>query len=152
MHVVYNAGNGTHRAGWVDLVCKGTSWRIRQTERELWGKRVGIYFQKYPWVDTEVTKELAKKFVKFKTQTYSADTWVLLYCDNLCAHIADEVKQIFGDSKVFLCFIPPNMTHFVQSIDAGLGRCTCIAIGNELDSWLMGADNMTKSEGKMMAG
>ena len=35
MHVVYNAGNGARRAGWVDLVCKGTGKRIRQTEKEL---------------------------------------------------------------------------------------------------------------------
>ena len=97
-------------------------------------------------------KQLATKFVNFKMEKYGPDTWVLLYCDNLRAHLADDVKKIFGDSKLFLCFLPPNMTHFVKPIDAGLGRCTRVAVGNELDRWLMDADNMTKWEGKMTAG
>ena len=110
MHVVNNAGNGARRAGWVDLVCKGTGKRVRQTEKELWDARVSVYFQKNAWVDTEVMKQLATKFVNFKTEKYGPDTWVLLYCNNLRAHLADDVKKIFGDSKVFLCFLPPNMT------------------------------------------
>ena len=152
MHVVFNAGEGVHRAGWVDLVCKGTGKRIRAAEKALWDDRVDVFFQKHAWVDTDVMKDLAQKFVTFKTQRYGADTWVLLYCDNLRAHLANDVKKIFGDSKVFLCFLPPNMTHFVQPIDAGLDRSTRIAVGNDLDRWLMDADNMSKWEGKMVAG
>ena len=152
MHVVYNAGNGARRQGWVDLVCKGTGKRVRQKEREMWDSRVDVFFQKNAWVDTEVMKEIAAKFVTFKMQTYGADTWALLYCDNLSAHVADDVRKIFGESKVFLCFLPPNMTQFVQPIDAGLGRNTRVAVANELDGWLMDRDNMSKWEGKMTAG
>ena len=63
---------------------------------------------------------------------------------HLRAHLADDVKKIFGDSKVFLCFLPPNMTHFVQPIHAGLDRCTRVAVDNELDGWRMDQDNMSK--------
>ena len=95
--------------------------------------------------------DIAAKFVRFKVQNYGADKWVLLYCNNLKVYLADNIKKIFGNAKVFLCYLPSNMTHFAQPIDAGLDRRTYIAIENELDTWLMDADNMSKWEGKMIA-
>ena len=78
--------------------------------------------------------------------------WVLLFCDNLKARLDEEVKRIFGDAKVLLFYFPPNMTNFIQPIDAGLGRSVRIAIGNYLDLWLMDADNMERWESKLTAG
>ena len=68
----------------------------------------------------------------------------MLYCDNLRAYLADNVKKIFGDTKIFLCYLLSNITHFVQSIDARLGRSTRDAIGNRLDAWLIDTNNMSK--------
>ena len=68
--------------------------------------------------------------------------WVILFCDNLKAHLDEEVKKIFGDTKVFLCYLPPNMTNFIQPIDAGLGCSLRLAVGIYLDAWLMNGDYM----------
>ena len=43
------------------------------------------------------------------------------------------------------------MTEMVQPIDAGYGQSLQMAIGRELDSWLMDATNLLKWEGKMTA-
>ena len=53
---------------------------------------------------------------------HGEDVWVILFCDNLSAHLDQEVKTIFGNGKVLLFYFPPNMTNFIQPIDAGLGR------------------------------
>ena len=89
-------------------------------------------------------KDIAAKFMRFKVQNYGADKWILLYCDNLRAHLAGDVKKIFSDAKVFLYYLPPNISHFMQLINARLSRSTRIAVGNELDVWLIDTDNMSK--------
>ena len=55
------------------------------------------------------------------------------------------------EARFFLCFFPPNMTNFIQPIDAGLGRSVRIKIGHYLDKWLMSAGNMECWESKMTA-
>ena len=75
-----------------------------------------------------------------------------MFYDNLYAHLDEEVKQIFGDGKVLLFYFPPNMTNFIQPIDAGLGRSIRIEIGNSLDLCLNDADNMERWESKLTAG
>ena len=74
-----------------------------------------------------------------------------MFCDNLGAHVHDDVKTIFGDNKVFLCYFPPGMTNFIQPIDAGLGRSVRISVGNFLDEWLMIEENMERWESKWTA-
>lgn len=66
--------------------------------------------------------QLAEKFVEHKIEKHGENQWVLLFCDNLRPHLDEEVKQIFGDGKVLLCCLPPNMTRVSQPINAGLGR------------------------------
>ena len=73
MHIVVNAGSGSDKQGWVDLVCKGRGMRIRQAEKELWDKYVDVFWQKNAWVDTEVMKKLAEKFVRMKINLHGAD-------------------------------------------------------------------------------
>ena len=151
MHLVFNAAKGELSNGWCDLVCKGTGKRIKQAEKDLWNDDVDIFWQKKAWVDKLVMREIAEKFVRRKIKKHGANTWVLLFCDNLSAHLDDNVKEIFGKGKVFLCYLPPNMTNFIQPIDAGLGRCVRIAVGNFLDEWLMDDNNMEKWESMMTA-
>ena len=97
-------------------------------------------------------RELAKRFVREKIIKHDEDVWVIMFCDNLNAHLDEEMKQIFGDGKVLLFYFPPNMTNFIQPIDAGLGRSVRIEIGNSLDLWLMDANNMERWESKLTAG
>ena len=61
------------------------------------------------------------------------------------------MKQIFGSDKVLLCYLPPNITKYIQEIDAGLGRLLRPAVGRLLGEWLMDSDNMTVWEGEMTA-
>ena len=96
-------------------------------------------------------RQLAHCFVAHKQEVHGEDVWVLLFCDNLKAHLDQEVKQIFGQGKVLLCYLPPNMTNFIQPIDAGLGRSVHCAVARELDDWLMDANTMVPWEGKMTA-
>ena len=74
-----------------------------------------------------------------------------MFYDNLSAHLDPEVKQIFGSNKVFLCYLSPKMTNFIQVIDAGLGRSVQLDVGRFLGEWIMGSDNMTVWEGEMTA-
>ena len=78
-------------------------------------------------------QDIAKKNVQYKEKVRGERTQVLLYCDNLKTHLDYDIKKIFGDAKIFLCFSPPNMTNFLQPTDAGLGRMVRVAIGNFLD-------------------
>ena len=151
MHLVFNAGKGEDAHGWCNLVVKGTGKRIKQAEKDLWDDDVKMYWQKNVWVDTDVMLEIARRFVEHKIEVHGEDVWVILFCDNLKAHIHPAVKEIFGNAKVFLCFLPPNMTNFIQPIDAGLGRTVRIYITHILDEWLMGDENMESWESKMTA-
>ena len=152
MHIVTNAGEGDKAHGWVDLVCKGKGTRVHLAEKELWDGRVSVNWQKNAWVDNDVMESLAHRFVRKKIEMHGEDIWVIAFCDNLKAHVNERVRDIFGKGHVFLCFFPPNMTHIVQPIDAGIGRSLRVAIGHALDKWLMDGENMMKWEGKMTAG
>lgn len=151
MHLVFNASEGDDRDGWCDLVCKGTGKRIKDAEKELWDEDVDVFWQSKAWVDKVVMLEIAKKFVRRKIAKHGEDVWVILFCDNLSAHCDPDVRKIFGDNKVFLCFYPPNMTNFIQPIDAGLARSVRIAVGNYLDKWLMDGENLLHWENKWTA-
>ena len=94
---------------------------------------------------------MVHRFVEFKNEKHGEMTWVMLFFDNLSAHLDLEVREIFGNGKVFLCYFPPNMTNFVQTIDAGLGRSVRIRIGHALDNWLMDAHNLESWESNMTA-
>ena len=72
-----------------------------------------------------------------------------MFCDSLRAHVANQVRKLFGDAKVLLCLFPKNMTEMVQPIDAGWGRSLRCKIGYGLDTWLMSEDNLSKWEGKL---
>ena len=87
--------------------------------------------------------KLAEKFVREKIERHG-DDWVSLYCDNLAAHLGPDVKRILGDNRVLIVYFLPSMTEMVQPIDAGYGRSLRMAIGRELDSWLMDATNLLK--------
>ena len=150
MHVVTNAGDGEKRHAWVDLVTRGAGKRIKQAETQRYHPGVDMFWQKNAWVDGEVMKKLAHKFVREKLDKHG-DDWVILYADNLSAHLLPEVKSIFGTNHVLVVYFPPNMTEMVQPIDAGYGRSLRCAIGRELDAWLMDAANLLKWESKMSA-
>ena len=151
MHVVVNAGDADKREGYVDIVAKGKGKRITNAEKMQWDDRVDVFWQENAWVDAVVMRDLATKFVQFKNKTHGESTWVLLFCDNLSAHLDEEVKEIFGNGKVFLYYFPPSMTEVVQPIDAGYGRSLRCIIGNLLDNWLMDTGNLAKWEQRMTA-
>ena len=92
MHVIINSGSGADKQGWVYLVCKGKVMQIRQDEKYLWDKDVDVFWQMSALINTEVMKKLAEKFVRMKIELHGAYEWVLLFCDNLRAHVATYVK------------------------------------------------------------
>ena len=67
---------------------------------------------------------------------------VLLFCDNLSAHVAQETREIYAKGNVFLYFLPPNVTESLQAIDGSYGWSMRCAIGHCLDKWLMDEDTM----------
>ena len=105
MHVVANAGDGDSRHCWVDLVSKGLGKRIREEETARYHPTVDMFWQKNAWVDGPTIIKLAEKIVREKIERHG-DDWVLLYCDNLAAHLGPDVKRILGDNR-FLIFYPP---------------------------------------------
>ena len=93
MHLVFSAGSGNDSHGWCDLVCRGTGRRISTGEKVLWDKNVQVFWQKKAWVDKFVMRNLAIRFVELKTLKHDANTWVILFCDNLSAHLDEEVRK-----------------------------------------------------------
>ena len=65
----------------------------------------------------------------------------------MCTHTWYVVAQALGvdDHKV-----PPNETDQVQPIDRGLGRQVKIYIGQEMDAWLLDANNVEKWEDNLL--
>ena len=111
---------------------RGAGKRIKAEETARYDPKVDMFWQKNAWVDGVVMIKLAAKFVEEKIRRHG-DEWIVLYADNLSAHLNPEVKQIFGNAHVLLIYFPPNMTEMVQPIDAGYGRSLRAAIGRELD-------------------
>ena len=87
-------------------------------------------------------KYISKNFAEQKNAVRGEDVWVIFFCDRLSAHMAEDLKTIFGDNIGRLFHIPPNTTNLFQPIDAGLGRSVRVEIGNYLDEWLMVDKNM----------
>ena len=80
-----------------------------------------MYWQKNAWVGSKVMIELALKFVWEKIERHGNE-WIILFADNLKAHLLPEVKEIFGSNQVLLVFFPTSMTEMIQTVDAGYGR------------------------------
>jgi len=129
--------------GHVDLICKGKNIDgkyLRAYEQTSWNKDVSVFFQPNAWMDRDVMKRSASKFVKYIGRRHAGKK-VLLFCDNLDAHICAEVKDIFAKGNVFVCCLPPRLTDSMQPIDAVYGRSVRNCIGRILDDWLMGFTN-----------
>ena len=151
MHLFMNAGAGDKRDGYTVLIAKGKfNGRRKIIEKNAWNKKVKMLFQINAWVDTEVMVQIAKDFVEHVRRVHG-DLWVLLFCDNLNAHLNPEVKRIFYEGKVFILYFPPNTTESIQLIDADYGCSVRINVGNLLDKWLESDTNMEKWEGKLTA-
>ena len=80
--------------------------------------------------------DLDRKLVIHKNEVHGEGVWVIMFCDNLIAHLDPEAKQIFGFNKVLLCYLPPNTTNSIQVINEGLGRSVRLDVGRFLDEWL----------------
>ena len=98
-------------------------------KKSCWGDRVKVFWQNNAWVDSLVMRDLARRFYEHKVAVHGEDVWVILFCDNLSAHLDEKVKNIIGERKLFLSFLPPNMKNFLQPIDSGLGRSDRISVG-----------------------
>jgi hypothetical protein len=132
MHIYVNAGEGAKRDEYVELICKGKTLfgtRFSKLEQAAW--EVNMYFQKNAWMDTEVMGHSAKRFCDHVKQRWGSKK-VLLFCDNLSAHVAEPTKQIYASGNVFLYLLPPSITESLQAIDAGYGRSMRCAIGRLL--------------------
>ena len=92
---------------------------------------------------------LSRRFFKHKVAVSGEDVWVILFCDNLSAHLDEELKKIFGERKVLFCFLPPKITNFLHPIDRGLCRSVRLSVSRHLDEWLMNNDNISRWEGTM---
>ena len=113
-------------------------------KKSCWGDRVKVFWQNNAWVDNLVMRDLARRFYEHKVAVHGEDVWVILFCDNLSAHLDEKVKNIIGERKLFLSFLPPNMTNFLQPIDYILSRSVRISVGRHLDEFLMNHDNMSR--------
>ena len=148
MNIWTNAGEGEDADGYVELICKGKvlgGKYFKQIERAAWAKDVPMYFQKNAWMDRSVMEVSAKNFCDHVKKRWG-DQKMLVFCDNLDAHVCDATKKIFADGNVFLFCLPPSVTEAVQAIDAGYGRSMRCAVGRALNEWLMKDENMEKWE------
>ena len=93
MHQVFNARVCNNPHGWNDLVCKIAGERTRKVKRALYDENVQVFWQKRGWVDKVVARDFAEKFVEHKKGKHGENIWVLLFCDNLSAHLDDQMKK-----------------------------------------------------------
>jgi DDE superfamily endonuclease len=104
-------------------------------------------------MDTKAMGHSAQRFCDHIQERWGGKK-VLLFCDNLSAHVAQETRQIYAGGNVFLYFLPPSVTESLQAIDAGYGRSMRCAIGRLLDKWLLDEDNLAlwENEAGMVPG
>ena len=101
MHVFCNSGKGEDRDGYTALVCKGSPKGRRTQIEKLAYNNAPMLFQKNAWVGAHEMKTLANDFINHIKERHNG-LGVLLFCDNLAAHVSDEVKEIFHKGNVFL--------------------------------------------------
>ena len=77
--------------------------------------------------------DLAKALAEHAKKKHNG-SWVLLFCDNLVAHVSKAVKAIFAVSEVFLCYFLSNTTESTKPIDAGYSRSLRCKIRDLLDA------------------
>ena len=119
MNIFVNAGTGSNADGCVELVCKGKvllGKRFSKLEWEAWSKDVPMLFQKNAWVDREVMAHSAQTFCDHVQKKWNGQK-VLLFCDNLDAHVCSRTKETFAAGNVFLFGLPPTVTEAIQAID-----------------------------------
>ena len=87
-----------------------------------------------------IAEEIAADVVQRKKDEHG-DAWFFLALDNLSAHVAESVKNIFADENVLLARFASNATESTQPNDAGHGRSVRCRIGNVLDKLLMIDEN-----------
>ena len=149
MHVCCNACEGEKRDGCTALVCKGLPrGRRKEIEKMTLDPRVPMHFEKNAWTCAITMVKLAEEFLKYMKDKHDG-LGCLLFCDDLSAHVSDEVKDAFHKGNVFACCLPAQTTESHQSIDAGHCMYLRCSIGNMLDWWLLSETNMEKWEGKM---
>ena len=76
---------------------------------------------------------------------------MILFCDNLKAHVNYQVGNIFGEEKLLLFYLSKNMIELVQPTNSGYGWLLRCNIGKVLDIWLVSEENLSKWEGNMIA-
>ena len=99
MHLVFNAGTSDKYFGWCDIICKGTGKRIISTEKNRWDKDFYLSWQKKLWVDSVVMRDISQKFVAHKNEVHGEGVWVIMFCDNLSAHLDHDAKQTYSFHK-----------------------------------------------------
>ena len=138
MHVIVNAGEGDTRHAWVDLVSKGTGTRIKAEEKARYSPQVEMFWQTNAWVDGQVMIKLAEKFVEEKIRRHGSE-WIVLYADNLSAHLNTEVKRIFGEGHVLVIYFLPSMTKKGSADRCGVWSvtksCNRKGVGFMADEW-----------------
>ena len=117
---------------------------IDQEEKHFRDEDIEVFWKSKVWVGKVVMRDLSERFVMEKNRVYGEDSWVILFCKNLSAHVDQKMNTIFGYGKVLLFYSPLNMKNFIQPIDKGLGRSDRILIGHLLDAWLMKACHIDK--------
>ena len=94
------------------------------------------------WADSVFMRDLDRPFLEKNVDFHGEDVWLILFWDHLRAHFDEEVKKIFGKRKVLLFSLPLDMTNFLHSIDAGLGRSERVSGVRHFNEWLINNDNI----------
>ena len=55
--------------------------------KDLWDNRFNFFGKENPWVDSVVMRYLARRFVEHKVDVHGEDVSVILFCENLSAHL-----------------------------------------------------------------
>ncbi|MEE8128326.1 MAG: hypothetical protein V3T45_07220 [Nitrospinaceae bacterium] len=85
---------------------------------------VHIYYQPKAWFDTSTCMAFARRFVQqTKTLRRSANTELLLGCDNLTGQSAPEFRKLLWEKcNTLIAFTPPHCTDLCAVTDSHLGR------------------------------
>lgn len=127
------------------IIFRGKGMRLTQKEKESWSKDIDVYFQHNAWADTGFCVAWARKTLKNYVNRLGGRQ-LLLFCDNLKAHLSAEFKAACSEQNTLLWFLLKNATDFSQPIDAGYGRDVKREVARQQTEWLENEKNLQEWE------
>ena len=66
------------------------------------------FFQNNEWVDSVMMRDIARKFFAHKNEVHGEGVWLIIFCDNLSAHLDPEAKNLWYQQSLLVLPSPKH--------------------------------------------